>query len=66
MPELIDDGTTGFLVTNPAEAHNAVGNAAKLDRAAIRNATVTKFDTATMIDQYLAAYHTVLDSDRRP
>ncbi len=66
MPELVDHGTTGYLVTNPAEAHNAVGNAAKLDRAAIRNATVTKFDTATMIDQYLAAYHTVLDSDRRP
>ena len=66
MPELVDHGATGYLVTTPDEADNAVGGAGNLDRAAIRAVAVTRFDAATMIDNYLTVYETILDPDRRP
>jgi glycosyltransferase involved in cell wall biosynthesis len=61
MAELIDDRSTGFLVTNPDEAVEAVDHAGDLDRDAIRAVTLTRFGIATMIDQYVAAYGVVLD-----
>ncbi len=66
MPELIDPGVTGYLVTDVDGAVDAVARAGALDRAAIRSATVARFDTATMIDRYVATYRTVLDSHNRP
>jgi glycosyltransferase involved in cell wall biosynthesis len=60
MPELIDDGITGHLVTNPAEAIAAVDHPA-LDRAAIRAAAVKRFGVTAMVDHYVAAYRNVLD-----
>lgn len=60
MSELIEDRVTGYLVTGPDEAVDAVDRAGDLDCAAIRAATVTRFDIATMIDKYVAAYRTVL------
>ena len=60
MAELIDHGTTGYLVTNANDAVDAVDHAAELDRAAIRTATVLAFDVATMIDNYVAVYRTIL------
>ena len=61
MAELIDDRSTGLLVTNPDEAVEAVGHAGDLDRDAIRAVTVTRFGIATMIDKYVAAYGVILD-----
>ena len=60
MDELIDDGTTGFLVTELDGAVQAVGRAETVDRHAIRAATVVKFDVATMIDQYVRLYRSIL------
>jgi len=60
MAELIDHGTTGYLVTDADEAVDAVDRAGELDRAAIRTATVLAFDVATMIDNYVAVYRTIL------
>jgi glycosyltransferase involved in cell wall biosynthesis len=65
MAELIDDGTTGYLVTDVDEAVDAVDRVADLDRVAIRGATVIRFDVATMIDKYVAEYRTILDPRRR-
>ncbi len=59
MPELIEHGSTGFLVADVAEAVAAVGKATSLDRPAIRGQAVARFDRARMIDGYLAAYETV-------
>ena len=61
MAELIDDGSTGFLVTDLDEAVEAVDRAGDLDRDAIRAVAVARFDVATMIDKYVAAYRTMLD-----
>jgi glycosyltransferase involved in cell wall biosynthesis len=60
MPELIDDGTTGFLVADVDEAAAAVEAAAALDRVAIRAQAVARFGRARMIDAYLDAYARVL------
>ena len=60
MAELIDHGTAGYLVTDADEAVDAVDRAGELDRAAIRTATVLAFDVATMIDNYVAVYRTIL------
>ena len=60
MAELIDHGSTGFLVAGPDEAVGAVDLAGDLDRASIRSATAARFDRATMVSRYAAVYETVL------
>lgn len=60
MPELIEHGSTGFLVRSPREAVDAVARAGELDRDAIRSSTVARFSAAVMVDRYDTLYHTVL------
>ena len=60
MPELIDDGTTGFLVGTIEQAVDAVAAADRLDRIAIRQTAVERFDVARMIDRYVAVYSDIL------
>ena len=64
MPELIDDGGSGFLVEDVEEAVAAVEKAGTLDRPAIRREAVARFDQARMIDGYLAAYEAVYAAAR--
>lgn len=59
MPELIVDGTTGFLVDDIDAAVAAVGCAHALDRGAIRAHAVARFGRARMVDAYVEAYETV-------
>jgi glycosyltransferase involved in cell wall biosynthesis len=56
MPEVIDDGSTGFLVDAVDDAVAAVAMAGSLDRLQIRRQAVERFDRARMIDEYLEAY----------
>ena len=56
MPELIEDGVTGFLVDDVAAAVAAVGRAENIDRAASREQAVARFGIARMVDAYLEAY----------
>lgn len=62
MPELIDQGTTGFLVDGVAAAVRVVDEAAALDRAVIRRVAEQRFSAARMVDDYLAAYQRVLSA----
>jgi len=64
MPELIDQGVTGFLVGDAEAAVAAVGPALALDRAAIRARAVARFGKDRMVDAYLAAYRQVLAGSR--
>lgn len=52
LPELIDDGLTGFLVEDIPAAVAAVGALATLDRAACREVARDRFGSERMIDQY--------------
>lgn len=64
MPELLDDGTTGFLVDGVGDAVAAVRRASALDRAAIRAQAVARFDKERMVDDYIDAYHAVVRERR--
>ncbi|MET0829884.1 MAG: glycosyltransferase family 4 protein [Microbacterium sp.] len=59
MPEIIDDGVTGFAVTDAAEAVAAVPAAAALDRALVRARARERFDVERMVDGYLDVYERV-------
>jgi glycosyltransferase involved in cell wall biosynthesis len=54
MPELLEDGVTGFLVPDVEGAVTAVTRVAELDRVACREAAVTRFDSARMVRDHLA------------
>ena len=60
MGELIEDGTTGYLVDDVEGAVAAVARAASLDRAAIRVRAVARFGVARMVDEYLRVYAEVV------
>ncbi len=60
MPELIDQGVTGFLVKTVEEAIEAVGRIGEIDRAACRRAVEARFSVDRMADAYLALYRRLL------
>ena len=60
MPEIVDEGVTGFLVDGVASAAAAVDLAAALDRGAIRRVAERRFGAARMVDDYLALYHRLI------
>lgn len=61
MPELIEDGVTGFLVDSVSEAVTAIERAGNLDRAHIRQRIVDRFSVERMADAYIALYRRILE-----
>lgn len=59
MPEIIDHGRTGFLVSGIDAAVAATVAVDGLDREAIRRTAVERFDVGRMIDEYVAVYRMV-------
>ncbi len=60
MAELVEQGVTGRRVASLDEAVAAVDSVATLDRREIRSITERRFGVEPMIDQYVAAYRSVL------
>ncbi|HXQ11134.1 MAG TPA: glycosyltransferase family 4 protein [Caulobacteraceae bacterium] len=56
VPELVEDGLTGFIVGSDAEADGAYARALEMDRAAIRRRFDQRFSSRAMADRYLALY----------
>jgi glycosyltransferase involved in cell wall biosynthesis len=56
MPELIEDGVTGFLVRDMGEAVAAIGRVGEIDRAGCRRAAERRFSVDRMADEYLSLY----------
>jgi glycosyltransferase involved in cell wall biosynthesis len=56
MPEVVDEGVTGFLVDTVEQAAAAVDMVATVDRAGCRARAVRRFDATRMVDDYLAVY----------
>jgi glycosyltransferase involved in cell wall biosynthesis len=56
VPEIIDEGTTGFAVRSIDEAVAAVARAERLDRPAIRRVFDRRFTAGRMAKEYLAIY----------
>lgn len=61
MPELINDGETGFLVDNVEEAIDAVKDLVNIDRLACRTWAMEKFSQKKMVEDYIALYHHILN-----
>ena len=69
MTEIIEHGVTGFVVDDTDAAVEAVGLVAELDRVAIRDRAIARFDVGRMVDSYLNVYAAVLrarSEQRRP
>lgn len=56
MPELLDDGRTGFLVDSIEQAVNAVRNIREISRQDCRRSAEQKFNVTRMCDDYLNVY----------
>lgn len=60
MPEVVDEGATGFVVGSADEAVAAVDKAARLDRGACRAIALERFSADRMVHDYLEVYERVL------
>lgn len=65
MPEIIEDGRTGFLVDDVPGAAAAVACLPEIDRAACRAAVAARFTVERMAHDYIALYRDVM-SGRAP
>jgi glycosyltransferase involved in cell wall biosynthesis len=59
MPELIEDGKSGFLVNNVNEAAESVNRINTLERNYISQYAISKFSSERMVDQYIEIYEKV-------
>ena len=62
VPEIIDEGLTGFVVEDETSAVASVGRLAGLDRAAIRKQFEKRFTARRMTLDYLAAYRSLMEA----
>lgn len=62
IPELVEDGVTGYIVTSIDEAVTAVRDVQDLSRAVVRARFEQRFTASHMADSYLAAYRQLLGS----
>jgi glycosyltransferase involved in cell wall biosynthesis len=67
MPEILDEGVTGYLADGVPGAAAAVGRAVRLDRRAVHARAHARFGAERMVTDYLSVYETVLAGrDDRP
>jgi glycosyltransferase involved in cell wall biosynthesis len=62
MPELLRDGTTGFLVPDVSAAVDAVARLNRISRQRCREDAVNRFSSDRMVDDYLALFTRILDA----
>ena len=62
VPEIIDEGLTGFIVEDEISAVAAVGRLSTLSRAAVRKQFETRFTARRMALDYLAAYRGLMEA----
>jgi glycosyltransferase involved in cell wall biosynthesis len=64
MPELIENGKSGFLVNNVDEAIETVARVKELDRATCRCYVERNFTVERMINEYIQVYEKILCAQR--
>jgi glycosyltransferase involved in cell wall biosynthesis len=60
VPEIVEDGVTGFVVASEAEAVAALGRVGTLDRARVRARFEARFTAERMARDYLALYRRLM------
>jgi glycosyltransferase involved in cell wall biosynthesis len=63
MPEVVDPGSTGYLVASLDEAVEAVEAATALDRTVCRQVAERRWSAARMVDDYVRVYGEVLAAE---
>jgi glycosyltransferase involved in cell wall biosynthesis len=66
VPEIIENGKTGFVVRDVEEAASAVGKLSELDRRKCREAFEQRFSATRMATNYLEIYHWLVSRRRGP
>ena len=64
VPEIIDEGVSGFIVNSEEEALAAIARIRDLDRGRIRAAFDRRFAATTMASAYVDVYTQLLDAQR--
>ena len=64
VPEVVEDGLTGFVVDSLAEAVAACARAAALDREAVRRRFEQRWTSGRMADDYVALYERLIERRR--
>ena len=64
-PEIVEDGVTGYLCADEDELSRRVGDVLMLDRAACRDAVLSRFSTPRVVEDHLALYAKVITSMRQ-
>lgn len=62
LPEIVEHGRTGYLVSDTGEMAQAISASGGLDPAVCRHAAQTRFSATSMVDGYLALYRHILSS----
>ncbi len=65
VPELIEDGLTGFVVEDVEQAVRALSNLETFDRKRCRREFERRFSVERMTDDYLQIYQRVITDHRR-
>ena len=65
MPELIENGKSGFLVDNVDEAVESVARIKEIDRAHCRRHVERHFTVDRMVDEYVRVYTRIINSERQ-
>lgn len=60
VPEVVEDGVTGFVVDSVEAAASAVEEVSRLDRQASRDRVAAHFSLDSMVDGYLHVYRRIL------
>ncbi len=60
VPEVVEDGVTGFIVENEDQAVRAVGELGRLDRRAVRARFEARFLAGRMAREYERAYRNLI------
>jgi glycosyltransferase involved in cell wall biosynthesis len=63
VPEVVDDGVTGFIVDTEHEAIAAIKRIGELDRQRVRATFERRFTARRMAEDYLHHYQTLLQME---
>ena len=65
VPEVMEDGVTGFLVPDAGAAVEALDQVPRLNRLAIRERFEQRFSASRMAHDYVAIYEQLIGEDAR-
>jgi glycosyltransferase involved in cell wall biosynthesis len=66
LPEIVEDGVTGFLVRSTQEMSKAISMVGRIDPAACRACAAERFTDRRMIAEYIDLYEQLTSASARP